>query len=143
MILVILASGRGSRLNKITKNKPKCMIKVYKNKTLIDHLSEKFAIFKKVIIVTGYKSKILEKKLNNKKVTFVKNKNYLKTNMVESLMLCKKKINDDLVISYADIFYDGSILDTIIKMKGNILPVNKNWLSSWRKRYKSLEKNKT
>ena len=45
MILVVLASGRGSRLGKITDNKPKCLIKIHKNRTLLDHLSEKFYLF--------------------------------------------------------------------------------------------------
>ena len=138
MILIILASGRGSRLGKVTNTKPKCLINIYKNKTLIDYLSEKFELFSKVIVVTGYKSKILKKKLNSKKIIFVENKKYQNTNMVESLMLCKTLINNDLIISYADIFYDGNILRKLNKLKGNFLPVNKNWLNSWKKRYGSL-----
>ena len=57
--------------------------------------------------------------------------------MVESLMLCKTLINNDLIISYADIFYDGNILRKLNKLKGNFLPVNKNWFNSWKKRYGS------
>ncbi len=140
MILVVLASGRGSRLGKITDNKPKCLIKIHKNRTLLDHLSEKFYLFKKIIIVTGYKSKILEKNLKKKNVIFIKNKNYMNTNMVESLMLCSNKIDEDIIITYSDILYDGLILKKISKMKGNILPVNKNWFISWKKRYQSLER---
>ena len=41
-------------------------------------------------------------------------------------MLCKTLINNDLIISYADIFYDGNILRKLNKLKGNFLPVNKN-----------------
>ena len=33
MNFIVLASGRGSRLNRITINKPKCLTKVIKNKT--------------------------------------------------------------------------------------------------------------
>ena len=63
----------------------------------------------------------------------------MNTNMVESLMLCSNKIDEDIIITYSDILYDGLILKKISKMKGNILPVNKNWFISWKKRYQSLE----
>jgi len=57
MQLVILASGKGSRLKNKTKKIPKCLVKV--NKISIIDYNEKFINkFKKVIIVTGYKSKV-------------------------------------------------------------------------------------
>ena len=62
--------------------------------------------------------------------------------MVESLMLCKTLINNDLIISYADIFYDGNILRKLNKLKGNFLPVNKNWLNSGRKDMDYQQKSK-
>ena len=37
MILIVLAAGRGSRLNDKTKNLPKCLDKV-KNKPIINYL---------------------------------------------------------------------------------------------------------
>jgi choline kinase len=144
MILIILASGRGSRLSSLTKNKPKCLIKIYKNKTLIDYISENFKFFRKVIVVTGYKSDILKKNLKFNNVKFVYNKNYLKTNMVESLMLTSHKIKkNDIIISYADIFFSPKIIKSLIKYKENILPLNKNWLKSWKRRYKKISYIKT
>ena len=48
-------------------------------------------------------------------------KNYLKTNMVESLMLTKKRlIKGDLIIVYGDIFFDKKIIDKI-NMKFDII----------------------
>ena len=46
MNLVILVSGRGSRLKKKTKSKPKCLTKIHKNKTIIDFISECFCFAK-------------------------------------------------------------------------------------------------
>ena len=34
MILIILASGRGSRLDGLTINKPKCLVKIKREKTI-------------------------------------------------------------------------------------------------------------
>jgi choline kinase len=144
VILIILASGRGSRLYHLTKNKPKCLIKIYKNKTLIDYISENFKFFKKVIIVTGYRSNILKNKLKFNNVKFVNNKNYSETNMVESLMLTKHKIKkNDIIVTYADIFFCPKIIKSLMKYKKNILPINKNWLNYWKKRYKTINDIKT
>ena len=105
MNIIILASGRGSRLNKETKYKPKCLIKILGTKTLLDFISYNFLKNRNNIIVTGYKSRMIKNSLNNKNINFVQNKNYLHTNMVESLMLTKNKLKkSDLIIIYGDIF---------------------------------------
>ena len=140
MNFIVLASGRGSRLKKITKDRPKCLTKINKNKTLLDFICKNFSKNENNIISTGYKSHLIENHLKKNEVKFVKNKNYLKTNMVESLMLTKKRlIKGDLIIVYGDIFFDKKIIDKIRKMKGNVIPVNFNWLKSWKKRYGSIE----
>lgn len=139
MNFIVLASGRGSRLNRITKDKPKCLTRVTNNKTLLDFISENFSKNENNIVSTGYKSHLIENHLKKKNVQFIKNRNYLKTNMVESLMLSKKKlIKGDLIIVYGDIFFDKKIINQIRKIKGNVIPVNSNWLKSWKKRYNTL-----
>lgn len=144
MILVILASGRGSRLKSLTKKNPKCLTKIIKNYTLLDHISLNFKLFDKIIVVTGYKSNLIKKKLKSPNIKFVFNKNYLTTNMVESLMLTYKKIKDnDIVVVYSDIFFDTNIIVSLLKYKSNILPLNSNWLKSWKKRYNSIKKIKS
>jgi len=140
MNFIVLASGRGSRLNKLTQNKPKCLIKITKDKTLIDFISENFTKNQNNVVVTGYKSYLIEKYLRNKNVKFIKNKNYFKTNMVESLILSEKKLKKgDLIIIYSDIFFDKKIIDKIKKISGNVVPLNVNWLNSWKKRYNSIK----
>jgi len=140
VILIVLASGRGKRLGSLTKNSPKCLITLYKNYTIIDQIKKNFKLFKKVIIITGYKSEILRKKLKLEKVEFVNNKNYLNTNMVESMMLAKKKAGkNDIVVTYSDIFYDEKIIKKLIKKKGDVLPLNRNWLKSWKNRYGKIK----
>ena len=55
------AGGRGSRLETLTINKPKCLVPI-ENKPLLFHLFEKFE-GKKFIIICDYKSEVLEKYL--------------------------------------------------------------------------------
>ena len=57
MQLIILASGRGSRLGRLTKKITKCLVDV-RSHSIIDYLSENFKKFNQTIILTGYKSKL-------------------------------------------------------------------------------------
>ena len=141
MNFIILASGRGSRLNQLTKNKPKCLTIIKNQNTLIDFISQNFKDSDNKIISTGYKSNLITKHLSDKSINYVKNKNFSNTNMVESLMLCKKKLKKkDLIIVYGDIYFDRKILKKIRNLKGNIVAVNSNWLRSWKQRYLTLDK---
>ena len=134
MNLVVLASGRGSRLKGETKTKPKCLTKIYQEKTILDFLSRNFSYFRKIIVVTGYRSKLIQNHLKNKKISFVKNANYMTTNMVESLMLARKEIeSNEIIIVYGDIFFDSNIIKKVSKVKGNVLSLNTKWLKSWKR----------
>ena len=141
MNFIVLASGRGSRLNKLTKNKPKCLTVIKNKKTLLDYIALNFNECKNIIITTGYRAHLIEKHLPNKNINYVRNKQFLKTNMVESLMLCKKKLKSgDLIIVYGDIYFDPRIIKKIKKLQGNAIAVNANWLQSWKLRYATLDK---
>jgi len=140
MILILLASGRGKRLKNISKSRPKCLTFVNDNQTIMDHTKKIFHLFKKVIIVTGYKSNLVVKSLQeHKNVKFVKNKDYKKTNMVTSMCLSNKYVNDDVIISYTDILYSESLIKRLIKSKKDIVALKKNWFPLWRQRFGSLK----
>ena len=61
---IVLAAGVGSRINEITKNIPKTMIKINK-KFIFEYILENLhkAKIREVIFVVGYKSNILVPKL--------------------------------------------------------------------------------
>lgn len=132
MKLIILASGRGSRLNNITKKIPKCLVKVNK-KSILSYLTNSFRLFNETIIITGYKSNMIKNTVK-KKVTFIRNKDYLKTNMVHSLFCSSHLINEDIIISYSDIIFESSILKKLMKCKKTTMPLNYSWLNTWKER---------
>lgn len=70
MKIIIQAGGKGTRLEYITQNKPKCLVPV-KNRPMIFHLFEKY-FDSEFIIIGDYKYNVLEKYLKN----FAKNINY-------------------------------------------------------------------
>tara|TARA_B100001057_G_C22794988_1_gene929228 strand:+ start:415 stop:1122 length:708 start_codon:yes stop_codon:yes gene_type:complete len=131
MQLIILASGRGSRLKKLTAKIPKCLVKI-RSKPIIDYISDNFKKFDQTIILTGYKSNLINSKFP--KIKKIKNKKYMTTNMVYSLFCSRKYINQDVIISYSDIIYDTKIIDKMINFNKTHIPLNNKWLSLWKKR---------
>ena len=132
MQLIVLSAGRGSRLPKKFRNRPKCLVKL-NSKPLLLYNENFFRQFKNKIIVTGFKQKYLKK--ISEKIGFnnVFNKKYSSTNMVYSLFLTKKKIKEDVVIVYGDIIFSDTVYE-LLKPKKNIIPVNVNWYRNWKKR---------
>lgn len=133
MELIVLASGKGTRLKKINQNKPKCLLKINKDKTLIDYISKNFKKFKRTFIIAGYKHKLL-KKYEKKNVKLIVNERFSNTNMVYSLSCAKKFISEDIVVVYADILFNEKIIDNLIKKRGSLLPLKKDWLEIWKSR---------
>ena len=130
MQLIVLASGKGSRLKEKTSKKPKCLVEV-NGRTIIDYMSELIEK-KNTLIVTGYKSNLLKRKFGDNKTFY--NKDYLSTNMVHSLFSVYKKIRKDVIVVYSDIIFDTKIIDQLEGINFTTMPVKNDWLSIWKKR---------
>ena len=137
MQLILLSAGRGSRLPKKFRDKPKSMAIVNK-KTILENNLEFYNKFKKKIIITGYKNKFLRRFAKDNKFKFVINNKYRTTNMVYSTFLASKYITQDVVVCYGDIIFDSKIFN-LLKDSKDILPVKRDWLKIWKKR---MSKNK-
>ena len=89
MQLVLLAAGRGSRLPKKYRIKPKCLTKIGPA-TILDFNKKFFDNFQTKIIITGYKRQMLQEYIKKNNFIEIENKNFRKTNMVQSLMLSSR-----------------------------------------------------
>ena len=131
MKAIILAAGRGTRIPQVTKNKPKCLVKIDKKTILERQISflHKLRI-NDIIIIRGFK----KNKILIKKIKYIENKNYKKNEQLDSLFSAKSEFTDDLLILFSDIIYDFSIIKKIFLEKKKLisLAVDKNW----KKRYK-------
>ena len=138
MNIVFLAAGKSSRIFKVLK-KPKCLLNI-KNKTIIQKLIDNFknCNVKKINIVVGFKANLIKDHLkNHKKINYIFNKDYSKKEMLYSMVLALKKINDDIIFSYTDIIYKPSIAKSLSKKRKYIfLPVLCNWKKIWKIRKK-------
>ena len=131
--MIILAAGQGTRLRPLTTNKPKCMVE-YNQKPIIEYILEASSGygFRNVVIVNGYKKEVLEDHLKNRNINFITNEDYDKTNMVSTLFCAKDFMDEDLIISYADIVYKKEILDKLIASKDDFsVVVDKDWRKLW------------
>ena len=148
--LVILAGGKGSRIKKFLKNKPKPMAK-FNNKYFIEYIIQNFSKydFRKIYILAGYKSKIIINKFHKKIFNFVeviclKEKNLMGTGGALNV-LKKEKINDFILVN-GDTIFDinlNLLLNTIKNNQVGSIALIKN---SSKKNYKlnklSINKNK-
>ena len=132
MKVIIIAAGESKRLGEHTEKIPKAMLKI-DNRRILDFQLE---FFKKekiddIIIVTGKHHKIF----NFKDVTYTKDENSEKHDVLGSLMCARENMNDDLVTTYSDIILDEKILKSIIDSKYDIsIGIDLNWQEKYKGR---------
>ena len=121
MKALILAAGLGTRLAPITNDKPKSLVSVNGKPILmkqIENLRENN--INDIVIVSGYKAGILEKAVHKyyPEIKIIESVDYATTNNMYSAYLARKEIGDNsFIMMNADVFYDSSIIKTLLKDK--------------------------
>ncbi|MCH7589955.1 NTP transferase domain-containing protein [PVC group bacterium] len=120
MKAIILAAGIGSRIQPLTDNCPKSLLKIG-NKTILERMISHIQDcgINEIIFITGYLEnqiqEYVKKKFPNIKASFVTNENYRETNTGFSLLLAKDSVkNDDFIKFDADVVFDKRILKKLI-----------------------------
>ncbi len=116
---IFLLAGFGKRISNITRN-PKCLLKV-NNQTLIDRnleILKKFKI-KDVVLVLGYKKKLIKKEIkkfdNYFNFKFIYNNEYrIKGNSFSLLKGLEKSYGNSLVFD-GDLVFSSDILKSFLK----------------------------
>lgn len=132
---IILAAGRGSRLKKLTDDKPKCLVQIGGRQLLEWQLAAlKFAAMKEIFIVTGYHAEMLKKIGTHT----IRNRRWEKTNMVQSFLSAKKEFTDSVIVSYSDIVYESKNVKNLIEQPNDrdiVIAYDKNWKKLWEMRF--------
>tara|TARA_B110000196_G_C21152222_1_gene670555 strand:- start:5924 stop:6673 length:750 start_codon:yes stop_codon:yes gene_type:complete len=129
---IIIAAGIGSRLGNLTKNLPKPLIDV-NGKSIIERqiLSFRKVGINEITIVTGYK----KNKFIFKNINYVFNPKYEEVEQAFSLMVARKQIFGDVIISFGDIIFEDKIIEQILEIKNDVvIGVEQNWMKSYEKR---------
>ena len=134
---LILAAGRGKRMQELTLARPKCMILI-NQKPLIEYQIESFLKnnITNIAVVGGY---CVEKiKSTNIKKTII-NEHWANTNMVYSMLCAQQWLKEaDTIISYSDIIYNANAITALSNDAADIvIPYNVNFLPLWQRRFKN------
>lgn len=132
MKVIILNAGVGKRLGDLTKSKPKCLVKISENETILDFQLKSIlkCNLKEIIMLTGpFEDQIknhIKVNFPELKVEYVHNSIYDKTNYIYSLFLLRDKIRDDIILMHGDLICSDEILIGLIVFKEkNCVTVNK------------------
>jgi len=117
MKAIILAAGKGSRLGKIAKGKPKCLIDIEDNTLLEIQINTLHSCgIEDISVVRGYKSN----KINIPGLNYYDNPDYENTNMLHSLFCAQDEMDDDVLILYSDILFEEDVVKRIIESNQDI-----------------------
>lgn len=121
MQAVILAAGFGSRLERVSGGKPKCLLPIG-GKPLIEHQIEMLhdAGIGKILVVVGYKAEEIKDTLGDR-VEYIENTIYDETNSLYSFWLASDWISGPFVLLNCDLLFHPDILYRLIGKGGNAL----------------------
>ena len=125
--IVIVAAGKGSRMEPYTFEKPKCLVPI-RGKPLIEHQLDMLKGFAEnindIIIVTGHKDRELRnyfRKTYHGKVHYVYNDIYDKTECGYSMMMGIKESNNDVLCIVGDVLFTKDNIMKLIHGKSGLL----------------------
>jgi phosphoenolpyruvate phosphomutase len=129
----ILNSGIGKRMEHLTKDKPKCLVSLGNNETVLSRqlrMLEENGIID-IIMTTGpYQDLLIEYiKKNHPRlnIEFVFNPKYESTNYIYSIYLAKDKCNDDILLLHGDMVFDDKLLIELINSpESNLVLIDKD-----------------
>jgi len=132
MKAIFIAAGEGSRMGHLTEEIPKPLVDV-NGRSIIER---KLDLLKNnkitdITIITGP----YQEKFNFKNVNYVNDKKFKEHDQLGSLMIARDNICDDVIILFADIIFEESILQQILESKAEIsLAVDLDWEKSYMNR---------
>ena len=129
MKAIILASGEGSRMGKLTQNIPKPLLNI-NGKSILEReisLLRKNGV-NEIFVVMGYK----KEKHVLKDIEYINDENFRERDQLSSLMSAKKEIRGDVIILFADIVFENIVLAKILESKSDIsIAVDMDWEKSY------------
>jgi choline kinase len=130
---VIIGAGRGMRLQHRTDLVPKTMVEVM-GRPMLEWILEALAAAgftkKDVVFVCGYAQNVVRERYPE--FTFVMNENWENNNILLSLLTAREHLRDGFLSTYADIVYEGEIVQKLCAAPEAIVL---GCDTRWRRRY--------
>ena len=123
---IIIAAGSATRLRPLTEHLPKCMLKI-NGKPIMQNMIELFRNngIKDISAIRGWK----KENINFPNVAYFENTDFWNNNILHSLMFAREKLeeaakaDEEVVISYSDIWYNDSVLKELLRNKNDMAAV--------------------
>ena len=133
MRAVIIAAGRGSRLQHATNELPKTLVEVM-GRPMLDWILEALASAgfaqRDVVFVCGYQAELI--KARYPLFTYVTNQDWERNNILLSLLAAREHLKDGFVSTYGDIVYEGAVVQKLVASHADIVL---GCDTAWRRRY--------
>ncbi len=123
---IILGAGLGSRMKHMTANLPKFMAITFKGQTLLQTqlAALKSCGIRDISMVKGY----CAEKINYPNIRYYLNDNYAHNNILESLFYAEAELDADVIVSYADIWYEPEVVRRLSRCEQDIaIGVDIDW----------------
>ena len=119
MQAVILAAGKGNRIEEIADGRPKCLLP-FMGTTLLGHSLDLFAKrgVEEIVVVVGYERRTVMDYVDGNwdgRVTYVFNPLYETTNVIFSFWLSMPYLRNDVLYLHADTVFDD---EKVIELGG-------------------------
>src|SRR4051812_24712696 len=111
---IILAAGKGSRLNGTIGDKPKCLLRVG-GKTLVERQIEALDAVgvTDIAVVVGCQADIVRRTCGPR-ITYVENSRYAQTNSLYSLWLARPLLYEGFVVMNCDVLFHTQMLSDLV-----------------------------
>lgn len=130
---VIIAAGRGSRLQNETDEIPKTLVEIM-GRPMLEWILEAFESAglsrKDVVFVCGYRADVI--KARYPEFTYVTNHDWQSNNILLSLLMAREYLKDGFVSTYGDIVYEGAVVQKLVQSPADIAL---GCDTAWRRRY--------
>ena len=138
MKAVILAAGRGSRLGRLTAERPKCLLTVAGRSLIAWQLQAlRQAGLDDIAVVRGHAGACLNRHSVPGTVTCIDNPDWVHSEMPMSLYAAQTWLGDaDCVVSYADILYPAAAVRTLLDTPAPDAAIlyDPDWRDLWQRR---------
>ena len=118
---LILSAGLGSRLDPLTRTRPKCLVHVA-GKPMMEYQLDSLrgAGVKDCVIVVGYMADAVRGHFGSNyrgiSLSYVENTIYAETNNLYSLWLAKAELNEDVLLLEGDLVFNDQLVRQLVQM---------------------------
>ena len=111
---IILAAGKGSRLNGTIGDKPKCLLRVG-GRTLVERQIDALRSvgIDEIVIVAGCQADLVRRTCGTR-ITYVENAKFAQTNSLYSLWLARPLLYDGFVVMNCDVLFHPQMLRDLV-----------------------------